>query len=209
MALGTYSELQSAVANWLARPGDATLVPFIPDFVRLAEARIGRDLRIRAMEQRATAEIDGAFLALPAGFLEMRNLQLNTDPVTRLELLSPEHIDSLHGGSRTGRPRWYCVLAGQIQLAPVPDGAYQAEMTYWRRLDALGVSQPSNWLLEHAPDIYLYASLMEATAFIGNDERLGLWTAGYDRAVMALQAVDDRGTWSGSVPRTRSDAGAA
>ena len=44
MALGTYSELQSAVANWLARPGDATLVPFIPDFVRLAEARLARAL---------------------------------------------------------------------------------------------------------------------------------------------------------------------
>ncbi len=209
MALGTYSELQSAVANWLARPGDATLTPFIPDFVRLAEARIGRDLRIRAMEQRATAEIDGAFLALPAGFAGMRNLQLNTDPVTRLELMSPEQIDSLQGSSRAGRPRWYCVLAGQIQLAPAPDGAYQAEMTYWRQFEPLGVSQPSNWLQEHAPDIYLYASLIEATAFIGNDERLGLWAAGYDRAVAALQAADDRGTWSGSTPRIRSDAGPA
>lgn len=207
MALGTYSELQSAVANWLARPGDATLVPFIPDFVRLAEARIGRDLRIRAMELRATAEIDGAFLALPAGFLEMRNLQLNTDPVTRLELMSPEQIDSLRGGSQAGRPRWYCVLGGQIQLAPAPDGPYEAEMIYWRRFEPLGVSQPANWLLEHAPDIYLYAALIEATAFIGNDERLALWSAGYDRAVMALQAADDRGTWGGSAPRIRSDSG--
>lgn len=209
MALGTYSELQSAVANWLARPGDATLVPFIPDFVRLAEARIGRDLRIRAMEQRATVEVDGAFLALPTGFLEMRNLQLNTDPVTRLVLMAPEQIDSLRGGSRAGRPRWYCVLGGEIQLAPAPDTAYQAEMAYWRRFEPLSIAQPVNRLLESAPDIYLYASLIEATAFIGNDERIALWNAGYDRAVLALQAADDRGTWSGSAPRIRSDAGPA
>jgi hypothetical protein len=209
MALGTYSELQSAVANWLARPGDATLVPFIPDFVRLAEARISRDLRIRAMESRATTEIDGAFLALPAGFIEMRNLQLNTDPVTRLELVSPEQIDSLRGGSQARRPRWYCVVGGEIQLAPVPDAAYQAEMAYWRRFEPLDIAHPTNWLLENAPDVYLYASLIEATAFIGNDERIGLWSAGYDRAVMALQTTDDRGTWSGSVPRIRSDSGPA
>jgi hypothetical protein len=207
MALGTYSELQSAVGSWLARPGDPTLSPFIPDFVRLAEARFGRDLRVRGMEQRATAEVDAAYLALPERFLEMRNFQLNTDPVTRLELMSPEQIDSLRVGSRSGRPRWYCVLGTEIQLAPAPDGLYIAEMTYWQQLAPLSLAAPSNWLLANAPDVYLYAALIEATAFIGNDERLPLWTAAYDRAVMAFQASDSRGSWSGSVPQVRTDAG--
>lgn len=207
MALGTYGELQAAVANWLARSGDATLTPFIPDFVRLAEARINRDLRVRAMERRATAETAGAYLALPDGFLEMRNLQLNTDPVTRLELVSPEQIDSLRGGWGSGRPRRYCILGGEVQLAPAPDSAYEVEMAYWREVPPLSVAEPTNWVLNSAPDIYLYAALIEATAFIGNDERLTLWTAGYDRAVAALQAADDRGTWSGSVPQVRADAG--
>jgi hypothetical protein len=207
MALGTYSELQAAIGNWLARPGDPTLAPFIPDFIRLAEARINRDLRIRAMEQRATAEIDSAYVALPERFLEMRNLQLDTDPATRLELMSPEQIDALRVGSRPGRPRWYCVTGDEIQLAPVPDGPYTAEMTYWRQLEPLSPAEPSNRLLTHAPDIYLYAALLEATAFIGNDERIPLWTAAYDRAVAQLQASDDRGTWSGSVPQVRADPG--
>ncbi|MGE0652252.1 MAG: hypothetical protein AB7P12_10945, partial [Alphaproteobacteria bacterium] len=160
MALGTYSELQSAVANWLARPGDATLTPFVPDFIRLAEARINRDLRLRTMEQRATAEVDTGYVALPDGFLEMRNLQLATDPVTRLELMSPEQIDGLRAGARSGRPRWYCILGGELRLAPVPDGNYTAEMTFWKRFDPLSLAEPTNWLLTNAPDIYLYATLI-------------------------------------------------
>lgn len=207
MALGTYTELQAAVANWLARPGDATLTPFIADFVRLGEARISRDLRLRAMELRATAEIATGQLALPAGFLEMRHLQLNTDPAVRLELVSSDQIDALRSGQRSGRPRWYSVLGGEIRLAPVPDGLYEVEMAYWRQFEPLGIAAPSNWLLANAPDIYLYASLIEATAFIGNDERLALWAAGYERAATALQSSDDRGTWSGSVPQARVDTG--
>lgn len=207
MALATYSELQAAVANWLARPGDPTLTPFIPDFIRLAEARIARNLRIRAMEQRATTEIESAFVALPERFLEMRHLQLHTSPVTRLELVSPEQMDALGVGSRVGRPRWYCILGPEIRLAPAPDGPYTAEMTYWGQLAPLSVAQPSNWLLENAPDVYLYAALLEATAFIGHDERAPLWLAAYDRAVAALQASEDRGTWSGSLPQTRADSG--
>ncbi len=207
MALGTYSELQSAVANWLARPGDATLMAFMPDFVRLAEARINRDLRLRSMEQRATAEVDSGFVALPDGFLEMRNLQLDTEPVTRLELMSPEQIDTLRAGSRRGRPRWYCILGGELQLAPVPDGSYIAEMAYWKRFGPLGIDAPTNWLLVNAPDVYLYAILIEATAFVGNDERLALWAGAYERATRALQVADERGTWSGAVPQVRADAG--
>lgn len=208
MALGTYSELQAAAASWLARPGDPTLTPSIPDFVRLAEARIHRDLRLRAMEARATAEIDSAHVALPEGFLEMRSFRLNTDPATRLELLSPEEMDRAGLASRSGRPRWYSVLGGEIRLAPAPDAPYVAEMTYWKRFAPLGIAEPTNWLLENAPDVYLYATLMEATAFIGNDERLPLWTAAYDRAVAALQASDDRGTWSGALPQVRGDSAA-
>src|SRR3546814_18391700 len=130
MALGTYSELQAAIANWLARPGDATLTPFIPDFIRLAEARISRDLRLRAMELRATAEITDGHLALPAGFLEMRNLQLNTQPAVRLDLVSPEAVDALRGRSPPGRPPSYAGLGGESELAAGPEGQSQAAIAH-------------------------------------------------------------------------------
>ena len=70
MALATYSDLKTAVANYLAR-SDLTAV--IPDFVRLAETRLRRELRIRQMLQVVTTStVSGdSTVALPA------NLQLS------------------------------------------------------------------------------------------------------------------------------------
>jgi hypothetical protein len=59
MAIASYTDLQAAIANYLARPGDALVATPAPDFVTLAESRIAygadapfpsRPLRIRAME---------------------------------------------------------------------------------------------------------------------------------------------------------------
>ena len=51
MALGTYTELKDAIADWLDR---SDLTARIPDFIALAEARINRERRIRPMEVRST-----------------------------------------------------------------------------------------------------------------------------------------------------------
>ena len=51
MAITTYTELKSAVANHLAR---TDLTSVIPDFISLAEARLSRELETRDQEKRAT-----------------------------------------------------------------------------------------------------------------------------------------------------------
>ena len=52
MAIGTYAELQTAVANWLDRDD---LTDRIPEFIALAEAKMNRVLRISLMENVSTA----------------------------------------------------------------------------------------------------------------------------------------------------------
>jgi len=56
MAISTYSELQTAVANWLDRDD---LTDRIPEFIALAEARFNRVLRLRSMESKQTASTIG------------------------------------------------------------------------------------------------------------------------------------------------------
>src|SRR3972149_3936717 len=177
MAISTYTELKSAVANWLARAGDSAVTDNSADFIMLVERRINRSLRLRAMEDRATATVSTEYVALPTGFLEMRNFQLNTDPLTRLDLMSPEQIDTIYAGSRTGRPRVYCILNDEIQLRPAPDASYTAEMAYWKAFDALSDTATSNWLLVNAPDLYLFGALAEAAPFLGDVEAGPLWEA--------------------------------
>jgi len=206
MALSTYSDLQSAIANWLARAGDAALTAAAPDFITLAETRLNRDLRLRAMETRDSAfAISAAYTALPSGFLGLRSIRLNTTPAAALEAMAPEQMDRAHAGWQSGRPRAYAIVANQLRLAPTPDAAYSADIVYWKAFTALSAGQPSNWLLSNAPDLYLYASLMEAVAFTGNDERLPLWAAAYERARAAMQAADDHGTWGGPAARVRAE----
>ncbi len=78
MAITTYSELQSAVADWLNR---SDLTARIPDFITLAETRINRDLRAREQQVIATANVDTPFFAIPGDFLEFKSFRIaDTNP---------------------------------------------------------------------------------------------------------------------------------
>ena len=48
MAIGTFGELKTAIANFLAR---SDLTDRIPEFISLAEARMGRELSTRSQER--------------------------------------------------------------------------------------------------------------------------------------------------------------
>ena len=73
MALSTYSELQTEIASWLDR---SDLTAQIPTFIKLAEARINRTLRVRAMETVVQHTMVGLSkrIALPSDYLQMRGL---------------------------------------------------------------------------------------------------------------------------------------
>lgn len=207
MALGTFTELKDAIADWLDR---SDLTARIPDFIALAEARINRELRIRPMEVRSTmyATVDQQYFNLPGGYIQMRNIQLNTNPTTPLEYITPEMLDRLYGSTTTGKPRAYTLIGDEIQLAPIPDSAYQLEMAFYEKFTPLGDGSAgtvtSNWLTANAPDILLYGALMEAEPFIKNDERIPVWLNGYSNAVDKLQRQDQRDRHSGSAMRVRN-----
>jgi len=52
MSYTNYTELQASVAGYLGR---SDLTTEIPDFIRFAELRLGRELRTRPMLNSATA----------------------------------------------------------------------------------------------------------------------------------------------------------
>jgi hypothetical protein len=67
MGLSTYSDLKTTIASYLGR---SDLTTQIPDFIRLAEDRLRRELRIRQMLKVVTAPPTGgdATVSLPADF---------------------------------------------------------------------------------------------------------------------------------------------
>ena len=207
MALTTYSELKTAIANWLDR---SDLDDRIPEFIQLAEARHRRDFKIRRMETRVTANTiaDTEYYSLPDNFVAMRNIQLNTDPKTALEYLTPEQMDRVRAGSNTGKPKAYSIIGNNFQLRPIPDAVYEIEMLYYKYFTALSDSNTTNDMLTYHPDLYLYGALVEAEPYLQNDKRIQTWAGFYDRAKQDLITTNERDRHSGVAPTTRIDYGA-
>ena len=206
MAIGTYAELKTAVANWLDRDD---LTDRIPEFIALAEARMNRVLRIRLMEGKYTASTVGGQrnYALPAGYIQMRNFQVNTSPITPVQYVAPEIYDRLYGSTQTATPQFYTIVANEIQLGPIPDSVLTLEMLFYKKITALSGSNTTEAMLTDNPDIYLYGALMEAEPFIMNDERVGLWAQGFQQAVDNLQDQDAKDRHSGSALRVMNTSG--
>lgn len=196
MAITTYGELKTAVANWMAR---ADLTNRIPEFIALCEARFHRTLRVSGMEKRAETilAISTEYVALPTDFMEVRNFQLQTNPVVNLKAMSPDNIDQIYAG-QTGKPQFYAIVGDELQLAPAPDGEYELEMAYWAKLTPLSDIDTSNWMLTNAPDVYLFGALCEAIPFVQNDQRTLVWEAKYKNAVDDINMASSKRRWPSS-----------
>lgn len=188
-----YTSLQTAVTEYLARDQDTTLIARIPTFIQLAEAKFNRQLFVRQMEQRATAVVDlgsdePEFISLPSDFQSMRRVRLSSvrgKPC--LEFKSGTQMDEYRFGTSdvAAQPRYFTVFGRELELAPTPDAAYTIEMVYRQIVPPLALNG-SNWLLTMAPDVYLYAALLEAAPYIKEDARIQTWGLGFTSALADL-----------------------
>jgi hypothetical protein len=196
MALATYNDLKTSVANYLGR---TDLTAQITDFITLAENRLSRELRTRDMLKYSEATVTPADdrLTLPGDFLELRDIHIDTNPVTPMEYLSPSTFFKKGKSKLPGIPTRYTILASEFKLAPVPDAAYVAVMLYYARPPALSNSNQTNVYITKYADAILYASLSEAEPYLMNDARIQTWAALYDRAIDNIKSSDDNGEYSG------------
>jgi hypothetical protein len=196
MSFATYSDLQTSIANYLAR---SDLTSIIPDFITLAENRLRRELRIRQMlKSVTTSTVSGdATVELPSDFLEIRDFVVMTNPIQPLSYSSPSSLSNDLRTSEVGVPLSYTILASEFQLAPAPDGIYTLKMLYFAAPPYLSSSNTTNVFLNIAPDGLLYGALVEAEPYLMNDARINTWGSMYDRAITSLTKSDEEGQYSG------------
>jgi hypothetical protein len=200
MSFTTYAELQTSIAGYLAR---SDLTTQIPDFIRLAETRLRRDLRIRQMLTSTTITCTSgtATVSIPSNFLQVSDFVVAGNPVQPLAYESPALFSRNSRTMDAGKPKTYTVLASTFKLAPIPDSALTLTLIYSAAPDFLSTSNTSNTFLTVCPDLLLYASLLEAEPYLMNDARLNTWGTMFDRAINGLTASDEQGQYSG-VPLT-------
>lgn len=204
MAITTYAELKSAVADFLNRDDLDTA---IPTFISLAEAVMNRQFRAPEMVTRATVTIDSEYETRPENWLETIRYQVNTNPITVLEFVTPEEaIIQKTKFSAPGTPLYFSTIGTSFQHVPAPDTAYTGELMYYSRIPALSESNTTNWLLSTNPDIYLYATLVQTAPYLKEDERIAVWAGIYDRLAEDFRIYNDRAKTGSSrlVAKTRT-----
>jgi len=177
MAISNYSELKTAVANWLAR---SDLTSRIPEFIDMAESELNDELRAR--EMITTTNINPSqvnkYVSLPTGFLEL--IAFNDDFGEPLKEISYEELEERAYSSASARPEYY-VIGARIDFERKANASYNFPMRYYQRLDI--ATDTTNSVLTNWPNLYLYGSLIQAEPYIMNDERMPVWERRYKKAL--------------------------
>ena len=93
--------------------------------------------------------------------------------------------------SQTSEPIFYADYNYDNWLiVPTPDDDYPIEILYYELPPLLDDTTQTNWLSEYAPQLLLYGTLLEATPFLKNDDRIPVWQQMYDRAAAMLNGED-------------------
>lgn len=182
MALATYSDLQTSVANWLHR---SDLTAQIPDFISLAESRLNRLLTLRSMETDAVLSSTPAsrYITLPTDFNSPVALWLeDVEPREKLDYVLPGELAVTE---TAGFPEYWAVDNDQIAFERPTGGTYGFTLRYLKKF-ALSDAFSTNALLTAYPDAYLFGALLEAAPYMRDDARVGLWQERFDRAIQEI-----------------------
>jgi len=199
MAITNYSNLQTTIADFLNRD-DLTTV--IPTFIQLAESQINRDLRHWKMEVRASGQQDPSdkYMQIPADWVETIRFHITDGGTRPLDLISRKALEDKRAGNenQSGTPRYYTHADSQFELYPTPNDTVNTELLYFAKIDGLSASNTSNWLLEDAPDVYLYGALIHSAPYLAEDERVGVWAQMYSASISQLNSQSEKSRMSGS-----------
>ena len=179
MSLANYSDLKSAVANWLKRSDLSTQ---IPDFITLAEKKINRILDVSPMqvETQLNTAIGSDVIALPSDYQNPLAFWLND--INPRELLNQVTPDRLPFNSVNKRPLFWAIHDGSIRFDSPCDKIYPVVFSYIKQF-SLSDSSPTNYILTEYPDVYLFGSLVEAAVYTMDDQHAALWQDKFKAAV--------------------------
>lgn len=191
----TYDSLLEDLRRYLERgwtaESDQIVYDQLPRLITLGERRISRELKIQGFIRAVSTTLQPgvAVLLKPDRWRDTVSMTLDGVPIfaRAYEYLRGYWPDE----AETGTPEFYADYDYQHWLlAPTPSAANTLEILYYEQPRFLGDEVQTNWLTEYAPDVLLYASLLEAAPFLKNDERIQTWQGMYDRAAQALNGED-------------------
>lgn len=198
----TFSSLQDDLRSYLERGSinDESVYDQLPSLINHAERRLAREVKILGTVAVVTATMvaGNSVYAKPDRWRETVSINIGTGAGNNTrEELKPRAMEFLRSvwpdPTQTDPPRFYADYDyNHWLIAPTPDAAYPYEVTYHQIPALLDDTNQTNWWTEYAPNALLYASLLEATPFLKDDQRIQTWEGFYNRAIAALNGEDQR-----------------
>lgn len=196
-----YAGLQAEITDWFARNDMASKTG---TFIGLGEQRIYRELRVRQMEKALSGAMVSGVFALPADYLEVKNLRTVGAPDVPLDRSGVFELYALYPrNGYTGQPRAFARDGANLVFGPAPDADRSLAGTYYAKLPPLSATNTTNWIITDVPDLILAASMKEAAAYTMDAEAVGYWEDRYQSYKSQVQGQDDREGLSGSPPVAR------
>jgi len=198
----TFTTLKQDVQRYLERgntlASDPIVFEQIPRLINLAERRIARELKIEGFINVVTGTLSAgqSVYPKPDRWRDTVSMSIGTGATldNRKVLFARvyEYLRSYWPNAlETDTPLFYSDYDySHWLLAPTPDAEYPFEILYYELPPLLDESVQTNWITEYAPQLLLYGTLVEATPFLKNDERIPVWQNMYDRAAAMLNGED-------------------
>jgi hypothetical protein len=192
----TYGELKTAVQDFV-QSTETSFVNNLPLFIRLAEERIMKNVRLNLFQKNASGSTTAGnkYVAAPTDFLAPISLSLTiAGEQTFLLLKNADFVQEYIRDSTSGEPVYFGQYdVDNLILAPIPDSAYALEMHYLYRPNSLTVGGDSGttWLSENAEVALLYGTLVEAYTYLKGDQDLMVLYS--QRFAEALQRLKNLG----------------
>ena len=188
-----YSELVANIRNYTEVDSNVLSDSVINTFITMAENRVMREVDLDAFKEYVTGNFttSNAFLELPTDFLFARYVQIVADDDSRT-YLEPREMTFINeyipDRTQTGTPKYYAMFDQNTMIvAPTPAADVDVELGYFRRAAQLSSVNTTTWLSTNAPEVLLYACLVEAYSYLkGPADLLGYFENTYKRAVQGL-----------------------
>lgn len=195
----TFNSLLDDLRAYLERGTsvDETVFDQLPSLINLAERQLANSLKLLGFVNVVTDTMTIGQSVIPKPNRWRDTISINfgvgTAQVrTQLFLRSYEYLRTFHPDEDvTGQPKFYADYDYfNWLIGPSADFAYPFEVNYWELPALLDATNQTNWTTDFAPNALLHGSLLQATPFLKNDERIPIWEGIYDRDVAILEQQD-------------------
>jgi hypothetical protein len=187
MAITTYAELLAAVTSWTNR---IDLAARIPEFIALAETRIYEKFRAKSLTKALSLPYLAAAtgVTLPSDLISVVSLRdTATGRTGAVDVISYDrYVELQNFAVLLDRTSTSVVVTGRELLFVVaPTSAGNIVGRYLAKEPALSGTNATNEILTQYPNLYLFATLLEAYDYLRDDISAVKYQARFDEAMNA------------------------